>query len=109
MITLDSLTLKRVFGISLDSFMIVYCIGWLLSGDRSNPFTLAQSLLGSRTGMLEDLPSTKKHTNGHVARNVRLSLALIDLVEPYVQWKLPDHFTAGVLTVSGLTVEVRSR
>ena len=28
--------------------------------------------------------------DGHVPRNVRLSLALIDLVQPYVQWTMPS-------------------
>lgn len=49
--------------------------------------------------MLEHVPSTKEHTNGHVARNVRLSLALIDLVEPYVLWKPLHQFTVSDLTV----------
>lgn len=45
-----------------------------------------QSLLGSRQGLLEAVPSLEEHANGHVARNVRLSLMVVDLVEPYVEW-----------------------
>ncbi|CAM9588296.1 unnamed protein product, partial [Laminaria digitata] len=45
-----------------------------------------QSLLGSRQGLLDAIPSPKKHANGHVARNIRLSLMVVDLVQPYVQW-----------------------
>ncbi|CAN0079464.1 unnamed protein product [Ascophyllum nodosum] len=54
----------------------------------------SKSLLGSRTGLLEDAPRTEEHTNGHVARNVRLSLALVDLVQPYVEWKPSEAFQA---------------
>lgn len=47
---------------------------------------IAQETLGSREGLLDALPSTIEGENGHVARNVRLSLMLIDLVQPYVHW-----------------------
>ncbi|CAN0472226.1 unnamed protein product, partial [Ectocarpus sp. 8 AP-2014] len=45
-----------------------------------------QALLGSRQGLLGHTPSKEEHGNGHVARNVRLALMAVDLVEPYVQW-----------------------
>ncbi|CAM9333225.1 unnamed protein product [Ectocarpus sp. 4 AP-2014] len=45
-----------------------------------------QALLGSRQGLLGHTPSEEEHGNGHVARNVRLALMAVDLVEPYVQW-----------------------
>lgn len=47
---------------------------------------IAQSLLGSRQGLLDAVPSSEKHANGHVSRNIRLSLMIVDLVQPYVQW-----------------------
>ncbi|CAM9916764.1 unnamed protein product [Scytosiphon promiscuus] len=56
------------------------------ASDNKHP---PQSLLGSRQGLLDPTPSKEEHANGHVARNVRLSLMVVDLVEPYVEW-LPN-------------------
>ena len=35
---------------------------------------------------MDRVTSLEEHFNGHVARNARLSLMLLDLVEPYVEW-----------------------
>lgn len=48
-----------------------------------------QDTLGSREGLLDEIPSKSENGNGHVARNVRLALMVVDLVEPYVEWASP--------------------
>ncbi|CAM9928960.1 unnamed protein product, partial [Ectocarpus fasciculatus] len=53
------------------------------TSDQKHP---SQALLGSRQGLLDHTPSEEAHGNGHVARNIRLALMAVDLVEPYVQW-----------------------
>lgn len=57
-----------------------------LTPNVTSCYAHSQSLLGSRHGLLEPIPSREEHANGHVARNVRLSLMVVDLVEPYVEW-----------------------
>lgn len=48
-----------------------------------------QDTLGSRKGLLQKVADTSETANGHVARNVRLTLMVVDLVEPYVRWSYP--------------------
>lgn len=50
-----------------------------------------QDTLGSRKGLLRNMDATGEDEadNGHIARNVRLSLMVVDLVEPYLRWSSP--------------------
>ena len=54
--------------------------------DRKRPY---ESELGSDTGVLK----VSGPGDGHVPRNIRLALLMVDLVEPYVQW---THITTSV-------------
>lgn len=60
------------------------------------PSSRAQELLGSRQGLLDHTPSKEEHGNGHIARNIRLALMAVDLVEPYVQWGPFDAETVRI-------------
>lgn len=48
-----------------------------------------QATMGSRKGLLQKMADTSETANGHVARNVRLTLMVVDIVEPYVRWSSP--------------------
>lgn len=46
-----------------------------------------QNSLGCRKGLLAADVNPDERGNGHVARNVRLALMVVDVVQPYVQWQ----------------------
>lgn len=77
--------------------------------ETSNSKQPYESELGTNEGLLDenlDKYLSPSHSVGHVARNVRLSLLYIDLVQPYINWLDPLPLTLDLNQVVELNWEV---
>ncbi|CAM9178737.1 unnamed protein product [Choristocarpus tenellus] len=68
------------------------------ASDRKSP---KKNTLGTR----EDLFNPASTGNGHIARNIRLTLMMIDLLQPYVEWRGQEEEMLSLDGDNGVDVE----